>query len=93
MFIIYVRENVRDDCKSYRDYIMDPTIFVVGIVVGIGVVLIVYSTTKVSREGYRDPIYLDPELYQKDIYPRANGSIYEKGFNIFSGHVYYSPVN
>ena len=48
-----------------------------------------------SREGYRDPIYLNRSKYAFDIYPRANGSIY--GFpyryggswSIFSGYPYY----
>lgn len=63
------------------------------VVLAVAVVSLAVVVLYNSKEGYRDPIYIDPLMYQKDIYPRANGSIYDKNFNIFSGHVYYSPIN
>ena len=50
------------------------------------------------RENYRDPIYLNREIYALDIYPRSNGSIY--GFpikyggswNLFSGFPWYDKA-
>lgn len=65
-----------------------PVVVVVALVAVLAVVVFCNS-----KEGYRDPIYIDPLMYQRDIYPRSNGSIYDKNFNIFSGHVYYSPIN
>lgn len=70
-------------------------IVVVAVVVAILFFMRRCSTKETSREGYRDPIYLNRKKYTSDYYPRSNGSIY--GFpygdggswNIFSGFPMY----
>ncbi len=48
-----------------------------------------------TKEGYRDPIYLNRAKMVYDWYPRANGSIYGFSYknggswNLFSGYPYY----
>ena len=40
---------------------------------------------KRSREGYRDPLYLNKEKMDCAWYPYSNGSIYGNDSNIFTG--------
>ncbi len=61
----------------------------------VAILIIIYCCSKNSREGYRDPIYLNRAKFAYDWYPKSNGSIY--GFyepygswNLFSGYVLYN---
>ena len=47
---------------------------------------------KKSKEGYRDPIYMNRFKLYQDWYPRTNGTIYGPCSNIFSGYAYYDTA-
>lgn len=67
------------------------------LIVVLAIVLVVFLIFlyKPSREGYRDPIYLNRSKLAYDWYPRANGSIYGMpwryggSWSIMSGYPYY----
>ena len=67
------------------------------IVVVLFLALLVFVTTRSSssKEYYRDPLYLNVQKYNQDIYPRANGSIYGYPYlfggsnSLFSGFPQY----
>ena len=60
----------------------------------IGALLILLAATSFgmlkesSKEGYRDPIYLNKEKMDCMWYPYSNGSIYGPDSNIFTGYQY-----
>lgn len=43
-----------------------------------------------KKEGYRDPIYLDPHKMATEWYPRSNWTIYGYNSQFFGGYPYYS---
>jgi len=46
------------------------------------------STQQGKKERYRDPLYLYPQKYVEDYYPRSRGNIYDCG-DMFSGYNSY----
>lgn len=67
----------------------DPAIYLILIVVAAIALFIFLSPT---REGYREPIYLNRKKMLCDWYPRANGSIYGPYSNLLSGFPYYDKA-
>lgn len=70
---------------------MDPNVLL--LCIGIAAVLIMIMATIFggmhhSREGYRDPLYLNKEKMDCAWYPYSNGSIYGNDSNIFTGYQY-----
>lgn len=67
---------------------MDHTFFVgLVCVIALGVLAFV-SNRPGKKEGYRDPLYLYPQKYVEDYYPRSRGDIYDCG-DMFSGYNSY----
>ena len=55
----------------------------------VAVAIIYFVLLRRKREGYRDPIFLNKQLYASNIYPRSNGSIYGPFSTILSGFTFY----
>lgn len=75
---------------------MDNILLIILLLIGVfAVVMYCNSSKENSLEFYRDPLYLNVQKYDQDIYPRANGSIYGYPYlfggsnSLFSGYPQY----
>lgn len=55
----------------------------------VGVFIYCFRRSCKLVEGYKDPIYLNRYKMYQDWYPRANGTIYGRYSNVFSGYPQY----
>jgi hypothetical protein len=45
-----------------------------------------------DNEGYVDPLFVNKQKLEYDLYPDANGTIYGCDSNIFTGHTFYNKA-
>lgn len=63
--------------------------FIIVLLVLAVIIFVILVNKKSEKEGFRDPIYLNPKKLIDDYYPKSNWTIYGKESHILSGYPYY----